>query len=658
MREKRGQITLFIIIGILIVALAGVFIYIRSERITIEEPEVIPPELFPVKEYVQECLDITLTQGVLLMGQQSGYLYPPEYIRFDLSGFLAPMPRSELIVPYWYHKGKSQIPLIKDMEEQLSRYIKENLHDCLQDFEPLSTQFEIREAGNISPKTTLGINEVITTTKYPLDVGVRGTKDLTRVATFSASAPVKLRRMYELAVDIMAAENTQLFLEDVTIDLMTLGPDIPFTDVVFQCGQLKWYKPEVEEAIKNILYYNLPKIRFKGTTHEPFLEPEEKYENLRQYTPEGIAEGKMPRSEEVPADAYDYFHFYWEAAAKDYKDLRAAVLFQKEWPFQMNVRPSHGDIMSASYGTGYQQYLSFLCINMFHFTYDIIYPVQIVIMDDNAFDGNGYRFKFAFPVLIDHNQGNREDFPITEYDTPEGSGGDYCYERTHEIYDIRAVDRNTFEDIKGANITFNCMNVYYCDLGQTHADGGLYRLRTDIPSFCRPGAIDARHGNYLDASEEIPTGNFYVPVFMTPVKELSFEARKYRITSGTLMPQQALEPGEYAVIYLRSSNFTDYNIYRRYPLESDDPEEFRTIKVPEADAVYDLDVILMGMDDEPLGGYRRNIIMKASDVSSASRIVFNSLEIVPHPGTDEAKAQMLIDIGKKEYTDLARVELG
>jgi hypothetical protein len=78
------------------------------------------------------------------------------------------------------------------------------------------------------------------------------------------------------------AENSQLFLEDITIDLMSLGPDIPFSDVVFRCGQLKWYKPEVQEAIKNLLYFNFPKIRFKGTDHEPFLAPAEKYENLRK----------------------------------------------------------------------------------------------------------------------------------------------------------------------------------------------------------------------------------------------------------------------------------------------------------------------------------------------------------------------------------------
>lgn len=656
MREKRGQITLFIIIGILIVALAGVFLYIRGEKLAVEEPEVIPQEFVPLKEYVDECVKMTLTQGVLLMGQQAGYLYPPEYIKNDPTSFLAPVPGGEFRVPYWYHEGKSRVPLIKDMESQLSQYLNSNLKACLRNFTDFNDRFDIEEIGNITSKTTIGVNEVITTLKYPLNVGVKGTGEKTRIATFSGDTPVKLRRMYELAVDIMAAENLQMFMEDLTIDLMALGPDIPFTDVIFQCGQLKWYKKDVESDIKDLLYYNLPKIKFRGTNHEPFLELEEKYENLRQYDPEEIAAGNTPK--DVPADAYDYFHFYWDAASKEYKDLSASVLFQKDWLFQMNARPSQGEVMSASYGTGYQKYLSYLCINMYHFTYDITYPVMVVISDDTAMQGKGYKLKFAFPVLINHNQGDRTNFPLSAALTPAGNDGGYCQEKTNQVYEIRPKDANTFEDIKGAEITFNCMNTYYCSLGQTKADGGLYRLRTKVPSFCSPGAIDAKHEDYLDVTEEIPEDSFYVPIMMTPLKKLSFSAKKYRLTAGEMMPQEALEPGEYAVIYLRSDNFTDYNMYRKYPADADSGEDFSTIKIPAVDAVYDLDVILMSREDEPIGGYRSKVSMKGSDISSASTITFNSLEMIPHPATDDEKAMMLINIGNQSYTGRASVEIG
>ncbi|MFO8015654.1 MAG: hypothetical protein R6U32_00975 [Candidatus Woesearchaeota archaeon] len=656
MKEKRGQITLFIIIGILIVALVGVFLYIRGESIQMEEPEVIPSELMPVKEYIDGCMQVTLNKAVLMMGQQGGYLYIPEHIKSDPSAYIESSDGSMIKTPYWYHNGKSNVPSIGNMEKQISRYVEENLDACLRDFAPLEEQFSIEEAGNMTSKTTIGVNEVIITAKYPLNVKVKGTNEVTRIETFSASAKAGLRRMHELAVNIMTHENTNMFLEDLTIDLMTMGPNIPFTDMVFKCGQLSWYKPDVKKEIKNILYYNLPKIRFRGTEHEPFAAPKEKYENLRQYDPPEIADGKVP--DDVPPDAYDYFHFYWDAAQKDYNDLQAGVLFLKEWPFMMRVRPSEGDIMSASFAKGASKYLSYLCVNIYHFTYDLVYPVEIVINDDDAFDGKGYSFRFAFPVMINHNKGDRTNFPISQYNAPEGNDGGYCDERTEETYDIRAKDANDFSDIKGANITFNCMNAYYCDLGKTGAEGGLYRLRTKLPSFCTPGIIEAEHEDYMKGSEVVPEDEYHVPVFMTPVNKLPFEVKKHRLTAGELMPAESLEKGEYAVIYLRSENFTDYNLYRKYPYEEGSSKDQRVIRLPEDDATYNLDVVLMNSEDEPIGGYRRDVKIKGRDVSSASRIIFNVIEKIPHPESDEENAKMLIDIGSENYTSMVDVELG
>ena len=544
MREKRGQITLFIIIGILLVALVGVFLFLRSEKIKIQEPEIVPTEFTPVKEYTEKCLEQTLQRAVSLLGQQGGYLYFPESIQYDPSSYISTSPNSLLKVPYWYHKGQGRVPTVEMMQDDISRYINENLKNCIRNFPELSNNFEIKEIGNITTKTTIGMEEVIITTKYPLEVKLKSTGDITKIATFTSSVDTKLRKMHQLAKEIMLSENQAMFLETLTVDMMALGPEIPFSDVVFQCGQLTWYKPDVENKIKNILYYNLPKIRFKNTDHAPFSAQPHVYENLKLYTPEDIEKGNMPK--DIPPDAYDYFHFYWKPTEQDYSDLTAGVYFQKDWDFKMYVRPSKGDIMSASYGQGFQKYLSYLCINMFHFTYDLIYPVQIVIVDPSGFGGKGYRFKFAFPVMINHNQGDRVDFPISTYEAPESNDGGYCNEKTQEVIQIYAKNKKTFDDIKGVNITFNCMNTYYCDLGATKPDGGLYRLWTQLPTFCKPGSVEAKHPDYLDESMIIPEGRSFFNIMMTPLKTLDFEVKKQRMVRGAQL--EDLEEGEYAVI--------------------------------------------------------------------------------------------------------------
>ncbi len=63
-KKKRGQITVFVIIGLII--LFTVFILSYSKRETIEETELIMPELIPVQEYVQSST--VWMKGELLRG--------------------------------------------------------------------------------------------------------------------------------------------------------------------------------------------------------------------------------------------------------------------------------------------------------------------------------------------------------------------------------------------------------------------------------------------------------------------------------------------------------------------------------------------------------------------------------------------------------------
>jgi len=91
-------------------------------------------------------------------------------------------------------------------------------------------------------------------------------------------------------------------------------------------------------------------------------------------------------------------------------------------------------------------------------------------------------------------------------------------------------------------------------------------------------------------------------------------------------------------------------MYRKYPADADSPEDFFQIKVPEVDADYELDIILLNKADEPIGGYRSSISMKGSDISAASRVTFKTMEMIPHPETDDEKARMLLQLNNETYT--------
>jgi len=56
--EKRGQVTVFIILGIVIIILVGILIYLSGILVDFDI-EVIPPQVLLIYEFTNDCLKET-----------------------------------------------------------------------------------------------------------------------------------------------------------------------------------------------------------------------------------------------------------------------------------------------------------------------------------------------------------------------------------------------------------------------------------------------------------------------------------------------------------------------------------------------------------------------------------------------------------------------
>ena len=112
--RRKGQVTIFIILGILLLAIVGLLFYFKTLTITETfETEgrpvtvTVPQEFIAIQEYTETCLGSIAEQGLKILGQQGGYINPE-----DVGVYSASDPTNSdglkvgsLSVPFWHYNS-------------------------------------------------------------------------------------------------------------------------------------------------------------------------------------------------------------------------------------------------------------------------------------------------------------------------------------------------------------------------------------------------------------------------------------------------------------------------------------------------------------------------------------------------------------------------
>ncbi|MBW2981240.1 hypothetical protein KY360_07525 [Candidatus Woesearchaeota archaeon] len=186
--SNKGQITVFIILGLVLLVGAIFFLSVREP---VEEPfEVIkvPALLQPVYVHVEDCIKDIAVPGLYLLAIQGGYIYlPDEYLATDYSN-----------VGYGYSNGYAVMPKIDEMESQLEQYIADMVPSCV-NFE-LFPDLDITSE-NITSEVTITTKEVIFKISYPITG--RKEESISEVEKFRVIIPIRLGYIYDSMVGIL-----------------------------------------------------------------------------------------------------------------------------------------------------------------------------------------------------------------------------------------------------------------------------------------------------------------------------------------------------------------------------------------------------------------------------------------------------------------------
>jgi len=412
MMGSKGQVTVFVIIAILVVAAIGIFFTFKDELI--KTP--IPASIEPVYMQFLDCVEENVLVGVNVIESQAGYISLPEFEKGSgYYPFSSQLDFAGSAVPYWYYVSengfeKEQIPSLSNIEDELEEFIEDQIHDC--DFNAYYDQgFIIIKK---LPKVDANIKDNEIKVKIDMDMKISKADESALIKSHNIDVDSYLGKLYDDAVEIYGKEQDELFLETYALDTLRLYA--PVDGVEFTCSPEIWSADEIFNNLQEAVEANTNALKVKGGEY--------------------ILSNKENE--------------YFEMDLGVGSDVR--FINSRNWPYSYEVLPSDGDILMAE-PVGNQQGLGILgfCYTPYHFVYNMKYPVMVQVYEGEEI------FQFPIAVVIEGNN-PRE---ALEGETYEVQDTETCkYKNT--ILDVSTYDRNGNE--VEALISYECSNAL-CNIG-------------------------------------------------------------------------------------------------------------------------------------------------------------------------------------------------
>lgn len=667
---KKGQITLFMIIALIILIAIALYIYVTQQTQTFIPDVVIPPNVEPINRYISTCIGDVAKEGMILQGLQGGFIDIPNKIQYTRSSHIS-VGQSQ-IIPNWYHNGENRIPSLEYMERDLEGYILRNLETCEAGLQQFNNLFDFITYDYEVDVFFAGDNTVVSVA-FPVEALGKIDERITKLRDFKVTVPIRMLRAYELANATFHAQMEQMFLENVTIELMTANNNFPFTGLEPKCGAVKWYVNDLREELKKTIYYNLQRVRIAGTNHTPFLYDEDVYLDMKEkaglineYLHQADYSEGDPFAEafvlagidHIPEDVYEYTHLYFDPGYGK-TDMKAIFNYYPQFDMDMQVDPSDGGIMSTKMFTGHQKYLRFFCLNMYHFAYDVRYPVEVRILDPKSLEQEGgFIFRYGIPVTIKDNAPYKQRYGESIF-TSTYPAYEFCEDDGKYVdIEVRGIYEGfTNQPIKDVNLTYTCMQ-YYCDLGKTQAIEGTYKYKGTIPSYCANPTITASRDGYLETSVQMTED--FLTIQMESLYKVNVTFLKYLYLESTDelrdMPELVdFDSGETVVMYITLVNDShSYDQYVAVPLNG---SGFMEAELIERGAHYAISALLE-KDGDVIGGYMLDdISISYNDLAGTSELVIPLIEYRPVPLNDEEMGKMMQYIYAGPYTETLQPRL-
>ncbi|MFA5142362.1 MAG: hypothetical protein WC471_05320 [Candidatus Woesearchaeota archaeon] len=526
--SKKGQMTFFIALGVMLLFSIGMLIAFKgigsgygNFRPYTEE---VPVEMQPLQLFVQQCIYDTAKQGLILLGAQGGYIDPIgegiTIVNSDPTSYEGVEFMPGVYVPYWYHMtsknncagqcafSQKYTPSNKKIEEQLNKYIAENLQYCTRQFSEFP-KFTITDSAP-TVESNIGTSNMHFNVLYPLTVNT-GSRTV-EISKFYMPVDLNLNKMLDDARGIASTELEQHFLEYNDLELVSLYSDIdanllpPFYMSDTEMSNVIWVEYDVKKKFERLL--------------------QEKYGMLQAQSSDNAVRFAAEESEYAPTiqKFYDFMMIPFSGLG----GLKVNFHYFDSWPIFLKLNGGSGAVTPETLMPSFIPFITF-GLQRYMTVYDFSHPVVVELDDDSAFKEEGYTFRFALeanvrgsePLLFENN-------PI--YAVP-AEGSMMCNINQYNTGDIhiKTVDFTTRQPVNDAKILFDAGES--CMIGSTDMNGELtakYPVGIGSLIVMKQGYLPFAKAMTTTLDEDQDVGIVWLKaVVKKPVKAEIFELNKF-----------------------------------------------------------------------------------------------------------------------------------
>ena len=434
---KKSQVSIFIIIGIIIIISSIAFIYFTDVDIDIFTDEKSSTK---VKEFVESCLELETNRALERIGNTGGWIYPQ-------GGLYAPLEFEEkqilddplvkkakgvdffnIKIPYWYYYDDSSESFRYDLipsynnpddpnsiQNQMERYIEENIErECFRDFNVFEDLYDIEyNINDMNIDVELPdreSKEISVSLELPIYIDEITSEGKEYVDFFSFETENVLYIPYLLARDVVVAEDKTAFLEHKIISLMKPyeatenREGLPPTYALELSYDFdSWRVVDVASKTKQIISLSLFLVKDINTN----------YEDVE--LPTGLEDNAFAKAvlNEIHTENYlSQYSILLENGEKKlfdrFKDYKLDFEYEMFHPMAFKISPSVGNVLVLPKPEAFAGILP-IFFTEYVSAYDI---TTVVFVEIRSSESDGYTFRFPIEVNINNNNPLRDNYDL------------------------------------------------------------------------------------------------------------------------------------------------------------------------------------------------------------------------------------------------------